>query len=236
MTRKLFIKCVAGLLAFSIGAGHVEAAVPKGESGSSERKHYCTQRLRACIGVLDDACGESPGAGQEDSVEIELCRSSETQACNKAWGNESDCLTRNLVSGASWELERYGSGDDVFSAPEEKQQPLRKSLRLKGLNTNPVTVRETKESGSTESRVSLKPNQKLLLTNGNHVEHFADGSVHIIIMNGRTAQSFPGGVIVKDKDSKVSILSGGKRVEAGVFKAIQTSVVRRDQRKTRDHR
>jgi hypothetical protein len=227
---------VAGPIVFFIGSEQLEAAVPKGEPGSSERKQYCRERLRTCLAPLDAACGIQSDPTAENFTEVQLCRSSETEACVEAFGDESKCLTRALVSGASWELERYDSADKALSAPEENKQPLRKSLRFEANTSNSVAARDSQARDRAESTVSLKPDQKLLLTNGNHVERKADGTVNVIEMNGRTAHRFPGGTIVRDKAGTVSIISGGKRVEAGVFKAIESSANQRDRGKVRDHR
>jgi hypothetical protein len=90
--------------------------------------------------------------------------------------------------------------------------------------------REVRDHRRSETPVSLKANQRLMLTNGNYVERLADGSVHIVGMNGRVVKTFPQGKIVQDKSGGISIISGKQRVQAGAFKAIEAAVLRRDHR------
>ncbi len=92
-------------------------------------------------------------------------------------------------------------------------------------------VRDHRQS---ETPVILKANQRLLLTNGVYVEHLANGTVNAIEMNGRVVRSFPQGKIFKDKSGRITILSRQQRMQAGVFKAIETVAVRDVKRIERD--
>ena len=83
---------------------------------------------------------------------------------------------------------------------------------------------EVRDHRQTESPVSLKVDQRLLLTNGNYVERLANGTVNVISTNGRVIKTFPQGKIVQDKSGGISIISGQQRVQAGQFKAIEAAV------------
>jgi len=89
---------------------------------------------------------------------------------------------------------------------------------------------KTNKRASTQ--LKLKTNQRLLLTNGSYIERQIDGTVKIFEMNGRVVRSFPQGKIVKDERGGITILSGRKRMNAGVFKAIKVAKQARDHRRT----
>ena len=227
MTRNLLIKFAVCMLASSFGATELWAEQKNGEANTSERQAYCKYKLKKCQDDVYHDCGE-PDKGAGASADTNSCRTSELRTCESSYGTTSDCLTRIETVGAMWEAERFDTAGDVLSAPEETKQPLRASLQLDAATSGRVVSRD-------ELAVNLKAGQKLLLTNGSHIS-MADGSVHVIEMNGRTTQSYPGARIVKDSGGKISVLSGGKRFEAGIFKAIESPANQRERRKTRDHR
>lgn len=86
---------------------------------------------------------------------------------------------------------------------------------------------------SDKNEISLKANQRLMLTNGNYVERQTNGALKYVSQNGRVTNTFPKGRIVKDQSNRISIMFDNKRrVEAGQFKAIEAAVLPHDHRKT----
>lgn len=117
-------------------------------------------------------------------------------------------------------------------------QPAQKGIRTVPDGTsNTISLSEStgdrervRDHRVTETELGLRSSERLILTNGNYIEHQADGTVNLIAMNDRVVRSFPQGKIVND-GRRIFVISGKQRIEAGTYKSIEEKMINR-----RDHR
>ncbi len=109
ISYKLIVICSLIVSVVSISNANAESV--RGSAGSGTRDSWCVGKMNDCIDDIEYACGTGT------DVATRLCESSETTACEGAYGGTSDCLNRPRVTGGGFSKSTLGV-QDAYIAPD----------------------------------------------------------------------------------------------------------------------
>jgi hypothetical protein len=143
---------ICSLMVSVVSISNVNAA--RQGAGSQERVEWCEGKMADCIADITNSCGTS------DSVRTRLCESSETTACEGAYGESSSCETRPKIvdtpvkptaGGQDAKIAPPPTNNGVTRTPARAVEPMNKSLVVPKKKSKPSISQPKQPSRSTSN-------------------------------------------------------------------------------------